>query len=116
MIPNNWNGRGLKVLAGVVASVGTIVGTAFMIDARYAHAADIAALRDGQAQLAKQTREETRYAADILRKQLLEDRIFELTLVSASQRTSTQRALLERYRTQVLEINARWPAPPSEGR
>ena len=102
------NGKRLKVIAGAVASLSTIVGAAFFVDARYAHAEAVVAL-------IRQARDESRYAAEQLRKQLLEDKVFEINLVPEAKRTNTQRALLERYKAQVGEINARWPSPPSAG-
>lgn len=95
----------VKWLAGLVTALGTILGAAFTIDARYAHAGDVSAAIQAQ-------RNATSYAVDQLRKQNLEDKIFELMLIPEQKRTDAQRAMLDRYRTQALEVDRRWTRPP----
>jgi hypothetical protein len=46
-------------------------------------------------------------AADILRKQLLEDKIFELDLVPDNQKTDIQRAMANRARAQLQDVQNR---------
>ena len=101
-----------SVVALLLTMAGTLVGSYIYIDGRYAHADDldtkIKQVLLPQAKLiADQTRSQTRLSVDGLRKQLLEDKVFELTLVPPDKRSDAQRALLDRYRTQVQEISAR---------
>jgi hypothetical protein len=103
-----WNGKTVKLASGVVAAFSTIVGAAFFIDDRYAHASDVKAMNAEQVQAIKENRIETHRAADMLRKQLLEDKIFEITVLPPEKRTGIQRALLDRYSREVQEINNRW--------
>lgn len=84
---NNDNGQvayWLKAAAGVVTSV-TILGIAlaWAADTRYAQKADVLIA--------------VHNAIDGLRKASVEDKIFEINLVSPDNRTDVQRALLDRY-------------------
>lgn len=100
----NENGEvnvSLKWLAGVVTALTIILGAAFTIDARYAHADDV------QKQITNMTTQ-TSYAADSLRKQMLEDKIFEIQLIPEKQRSDVQRAILDRYESQSKAIDQRW--------
>ena len=87
--------RWLKWAASIVTSLAILGGAlAFAGDARYVQKGEM--------------RIEIRYSVDQLRKQTLEDKIYELTLIPDVKRTNDQRALLDRYIRQLNELNARW--------
>lgn len=101
-VAGNTLARGLKWAASVVTSLAILGGAlAFAGDARYVQKSEM--------------RIEIRYSVDQLRKQTLEDKIYELTLVPETKRSNEQRALLDRYLRQLQELNTRWVNPPSGG-
>src|SRR5258708_40177570 len=102
------NGKTVKLASGAVAALSTIIGAAFFIDDRYGHAGDVKAMHAEQVQAIHENRIEVKRAADMLRKQTLDDKIFEINLIPTNQRTNMQRALLDRYSREVQEINNRW--------
>ncbi len=95
----------LGVIAGIIGAAGTIVGAALTIDARYASAADVAEVKQLAAQQLKTIRVEQAINTDTLRKQNLEDRLFELRL--RSKPTQLDKAMIERYEDQLRETNER---------
>lgn len=102
----------LAWLASVVGSIAVISGAAFWLITNLAWASDIAAIKESVKELAKQSRVNTEYAVDKLRKQNLEDQIFAIQLVPESRRTDAQRAMLDRFQSQAREVDQRWMTPP----
>ena len=105
----------LSWIAGILCSI--VAGTGATILWAEGHYAKADTLNQYHTELVRaiaENRKETGRAADDLRKQLLEDKIFELNLIPDAKRTDVQRALLERYKAQVNEINMRWSHPPKE--
>lgn len=100
-------------LAGIITSLGVIAGAvAFAGDTRWARIEDVKAWDTNIAA-------QVRYSSDKLRKQVLEDKIYEITTVPESKRTDTQRAVLDRSIRQMDEINQKWTgstvhAPPPD--
>lgn len=94
--------------ASLIGAISTIVGAAFFIDGRYAHAGDVAAMHQEQIQAINETKMETKRAADQLRKQNLEDKIFEINLKPVAGRSNVDRALLDRYTREVRELSEKW--------
>lgn len=92
-----------KVAFGSAGTIITIVGTLFTLDARYAHAAD--AEKDKA-----QTRQIIQETTTTLRKQMLEDKLFELDAKQAAARDGklppVEKAMKERYERQLRDIGA----------
>ena len=93
---NQW-----QILLGSSGTIITLVATLFTLDARYAHAADVAK-ESQQIHLAVKS------AVSNLRKQNLEDKLFELDIKkeqAPNQRLSPiDSALAARYKRQLEEI------------
>lgn len=91
----------LKWIAGIIASLMTILAAvAWAGDTRWIRIED--SKRDDSMVLAQ-----VRKSIDGLRRQALEDKIYELTLIPEAKRTDTQRALLDRSVRQLNEITQR---------
>jgi hypothetical protein len=92
-----------KLIAGSSGTLIAIVAALFTVDARYAHAEDVD--KDS-----KTTHKLIVEATQQLRKQSLEDRVFELDLKKAQTKdqklTPIDVALKERYQRQLDEINS----------
>lgn len=97
MIKNNP----AKTILGSASSIVAVVTALFTIDARYAHAADVAKDKAKTEQIIRETTMD-------LRKQMLEDKLFELDIKKAQARdqrlTPVDEALRERYARQIKEI------------
>jgi hypothetical protein len=93
-----------KVMLGSSGTIISLVAALFTLDARYAHAADVA--KDKQ-----QIQEVVKETTINLRKQMIEDKLFELDVKQAqspSQRLSPiDAALASRYKRQLDEITQR---------
>jgi hypothetical protein len=79
-------------LAGIVAAVAAIMGTAVTVENRYARAADVETLR-------QETHEQFRDA----RRQDIEDRLFELRLKTRP--TQIDRAMIQRLEDQLRALD-----------
>jgi len=90
------NGRTFKIVTGAGSALIALVGAVLFIDDRYAHAGDVKAMHEVQLQAVRE-----------LRKENLEDKVFELSLIPAAKRTDAQRAMLDRYKRQLQEIESR---------
>jgi hypothetical protein len=90
-----------KAILGSATSVIAIVTALFALDARYAHAADVEKKNIETKLVIQET-------ATTLRKQMLEDKLFELDVKKAqspNQRlTPVEQAMQERYRRQLDEL------------
>lgn len=91
-------------LSGIVAALGVLAGSTFAIDGRYVHAEDFK----------KQVVTIKQDIAD-LRRSRIEDEIFKIELVAEQKRTQSDKALLERYKNQLKEIDARRPRDDERG-
>lgn len=94
----------IKILLGSAGSIIAVVTALFTIDGRYAHAADVE--RDK-----KETQLIIQQTTNTLRRQMLEDKLFELDVKreqSANQRLSPiDAAMKERYKRQLNELPAK---------
>lgn len=89
-----------KWAAGIVSSFTILAGAvAWAGDTRWARIEDVQ--RWDNTVLAQVKR-----STDHLRKQALEDKVFELTTIPEAKRTDTQRATLDRAKRQLEDINA----------
>lgn len=91
----------LAMTAGVVGSAVIIITAIFTVDERYAHASDVA-------QYNQQTSQTIRETADSLRKQMLEDKIFELDIKRSQSRDNrlspVDQAMRDRYQRQLDDL------------
>jgi len=89
------------VLLGSSGSIIALVAALFSLDARYAHAADVEKAQN-------QTQKQIVESSNTLRKQMLEDKIFELDLkkdqTKNQQLTPVDQAMRNRYQQQLNEI------------
>jgi len=90
-----------KIIFGSSGSIIAIVGALFTLDARYAHAGDVQQIKtEVQRQIVE--------SSQILRKQTIEDKLFELDFKkaqNADQRLSPlDSALRERYQRQMNDL------------
>ncbi len=93
---------------GIVATVtmlGTVVGGVLAVESRYAKAADIDDVKSQQVQIYSNMKIQQELAVDSLRRQSLEDRLFELRLKEKP--TQVEKALIERYQDQLRELSIR---------
>jgi hypothetical protein len=91
----------LKTLFTASGSIIAIVGAMFALDARYAHAADVAKDKAETKQIIQET-------AAVVRKQMLEDKLFEYDVKkeqSPTQKlTPLDAAMQQRYKRQLDEL------------
>jgi hypothetical protein len=92
-------------IAATVTVLGTIVGGVFAVESRYAKAADIDDVKQQQVQIYSNMKIQQDLAVDSLRRQTLEDRLFELRLKERP--SQPERALIERYQDQLRELDTR---------
>jgi hypothetical protein len=96
----------IKIIFGSAGGIIAIIGALFTIDGRYAHAEDF-----------KQSKIETQQiiieTTSTLRKQMLEDKLFELDVKKAQARNlqlaPLDQALYIRYQRQLSELNEQSP-------
>jgi hypothetical protein len=92
-----------KILFGSASSIVAIIGSLFALDARYAHADDLDKVK-------VETKEIVREYSLNFRKQMLEDKLFELEMKRTASRDNSlsqvDQALYERYKRQSLELGA----------
>jgi len=92
-----------KILLGSSGTIISLVATLFTLDARYAHAADVEKDKAQTQQIIKQTSQE-------LRKQMLEDKIFELDIKKSQmpneKLSPVDNAMRERYQRQLRDIKS----------
>lgn len=90
-----------KIFLGSSGSIIALVGALFTLDARYAHAADVE-------QNKKETQQIIRETSTVLRKQMIEDKLFELDVREAQSKdrklSPIDSALKERYKRQLREL------------
>lgn len=96
-----------KYAIGTITFVGAILGAFLTVDARYVLAADFDKFQQGnQRELARQTQEIQKQGI-VLRKQLLEDRVFELDTKKSQERLSPiEEAQYNRYMRQLNELDS----------
>lgn len=96
----------LKVISGIVAFITTIISTAFAVDSRYAKEAEVEQYKkDNAAQYRVITVQQSR-SIDNLRKQQLEDKLFELDLKKTL--TDAERAMKARWLRELDSLNQKF--------
>lgn len=99
-------------ISWVAGAVISIVSTAFAIDQRYAHAEEVEKFKTEQSRAIVVQGQLQTQALDMFRRQMLEDKIFELELIPPNKRSQIENAKLERYKRQLQTPPA--PQPTSE--
>ena len=89
-----------KLVIGVILFAGSCIAAALYADDRYAKTQDLKAF-------VSQSNKNVEAAANMIRKQLLEDKIFEADLVPDAQKSDVQRAIANRSKTQLQEVQSR---------
>jgi hypothetical protein len=88
----------LTKIAGIVGAASVIIGAIFTIDNRYVHADEL-----------KKQMLTVKDDIASLRRSRLEDEVFKIELIHPQKRTDADKALLDRYKRQIKEIDAsRW--------
>ncbi len=90
----------IKIIVGILVFAASCVSAGLYADDRYAKQTDLKTF------IASSTKK-TEQAANVLRKQLLEDKIFELDLVPEKKKTDVQRAMANRSKTQLQEVQTK---------
>ncbi len=93
----------LRGAANLVGAVGVIVGAVFAIDQRYVNAGEF------KKEIQTVNREITTVKESIvdLHRARIEDEIFKLELIPEIKRTQGEKAMLDRYRSQIKEIDSK---------
>ncbi len=107
-VKENWSSLGVLLTA-----IGTIIGVFLTVDTRYAHSDEVTKLKKEQQQVIKQNRYDLSQSTNLLRKQSLEDKIFDIELIPNSTRSQYDKARLEKYKSDLNEVNQilRQPSP-----
>lgn len=86
----------LPIIVFIIGSIPTVLGVAFYLDGRYAHATDIQKIQ----QLSDQNFQE-------LRRRTLSDKLFEIDFkVQSNQASALDKALREKYLRELDELNS----------
>lgn len=94
----------IKSAISVFTLLSMLIGGVFTIDGRYAKADDL----NKQQQIIEKTANDTKYAIDNLRKQSIDDKIFEIELIPEDKRSQSDKARLEKYKRESQDIDRKW--------
>jgi hypothetical protein len=97
----------LKIITGSIGALSIILGAAFTIDSRYVHAGDLAELKKEHSRAIQQQTVDNQVSVNELRKQMLEDKIFEIQLIPPQKRSDADRARLDKYTRDLDGISKR---------
>ena len=98
-------------ISAIFVAASAIVGATIAVESRYASAKELTQLRTETYTVMEKMKQETRFSVDSLRKQQLEDKIFELNVKPV--KTPTDEALIRRYNQQLKETTDRLNASQS---
>lgn len=107
-IPKTVQEHPIKILASILTLVSMLVGGVLTIDSRYAKASDFEEQQQIIHDSAKQNKIEFNYSIDQLRKQTLDDKIFEIELIPENKRTAVDKARLEKFKRDAQAIDIKW--------
>lgn len=96
----------------IIVGITAVVGATLAFESRYASAKEVEMMKKDNKIMYENLRQDNRVAVDSLRKQQLEDKVFELNLKPA--RSQTEEALLRRYNQQLKEVTDRINAVPTK--
>ena len=105
LMENKMSALSVATLASLITSIASILGAAFYIDSRYAHADEVKTMSQRQDQWSQHIIYQQNKAIDNLRKQNIEDKLFELE--QKSKPSNVDKALIQRYERELDEINTR---------
>lgn len=94
----------IAFIVSIAAGIGAIISMFLTIDERYAHAADLSNLKVEQQQVIRQNRFDLQQSTNTLRKQSLEDKVFEIELTPVEKRSPYDNARLEKYKRDLADI------------
>ena len=94
----------VKIIAGLISGLTVIISTAFAIDSRYAKTQELTNFKQEQNQAIVQQGRANQGIVNNLRRQMLEDKIFEIELINPAKRTDYDRAKLEKYKRDLQEL------------
>lgn len=94
----------LAALITAATAIGTIIGMFLSVDSRYAHSDEIEKLKVEQQQVIRQNRFDLQQSANFIRKQQLDDKVFELELLPLEKRTIYDTARLNKYKSDLEDI------------
>jgi monomeric isocitrate dehydrogenase len=100
-----------KSISAIVITFVTIATSLWYLDNYVAHAADLEKLKVEQQAMVKQFSSKVERSADRQRKKYLEDKIFEYDQIPDSKHTQVDRALKNRYATELDELKVRLNRP-----
>lgn len=105
--------NGITYLVSAGTTIAAIIGMFLTIDSRYAHSDEISKLKIEQQQVILRNRYDLIQSTNTLRKQSLEDKIFDIELIPNDKRSQYDAARLEKYKTDLQEVNQvlRQPEP-----
>lgn len=92
-----------STVSALTLAIGLFAGV-ISIDSRYAKAEDF----NKQQQALQQNAKDTAFAIDQLRKQSIEDKIFEIELLPEDKRSQYDKARLEKYHRDIKTIDQKW--------
>lgn len=95
----------LGSLLTISAVIGAVIGAVITVETRYAHAEEVKELKAVAGSNLQQLRIEQSIGLETLRKQSVEDKLFDLRLKPSP--TQVERAMIERYKDQLNEVNRR---------
>lgn len=95
----------IGTMSAIGAAVVALVGGVVAVEGRYAHADEVKALREVAGSNLRTMRIEQSIGLDTLRKQSVEDKLFDLRLKEKP--TQVERAMIDRYKEQLIEVNRR---------
>ena len=95
----------VKYIATLVGMAVAVITTVFTLDARYVHADELQQFKTEHAQAIQQVSRDSQLQVITLRKQMIEDKVFEITLIKPEKRTDIDRARLDKYQRDLDEIH-----------
>lgn len=98
----------VKSVISLITLISMLVGGVLSVDSRYAKAADLQNQQQSIEHAVKQNKIEFNYSIDQLRKQSVEDKIFEIELIPENKRTQADKARLEKFKRETITIDNKW--------
>ena len=95
----------LTSFISVATTIATIIGAFLMVDGRYAHSDELSKLKEEQQQVIRQNRVDLQQSSLHIRKQLIEDKVFELELIPDTKRSQYDAARLSKYKRDLDDID-----------
>ena len=93
----------MAAVTGIVTSISILVGTVLTFDARYVHASALEEFKQEHVRTIQQVTKDNQSQITQLRRQTLEDKIFELDVKRG--RSPTERAILDRYKRELDKVS-----------